>query len=94
MSDNTWKFQDAKAQLSEVVRRARSGEPQLVTVHGKNAVIVSDATRFEVRPKETEIRSMKDFIERSKKYRGLGLKIPKRTKMLFRDEPLFGDDES
>jgi prevent-host-death family protein len=33
-------FQDAKARLSEVVRRARSEGPQHVTVRGRNGVVV------------------------------------------------------
>jgi len=67
---NTWKLQDAKAQFSEVVRRARSGEPQHVTVHGKKAVVVADAERFEVRPKPARRETLADFVEASKKYRG------------------------
>ena len=51
MTANTWKLQDAKARFSEVVRKAREGEPQAVTVHGKRAVVVVDLDRFEVRPK-------------------------------------------
>lgn len=35
-----WKLEDAKAHFSEVVRRARSDGPQLVTKRGKDAVIV------------------------------------------------------
>lgn len=35
-----WQLQDAKAQLSELVQRALDGEPQCVTRHGKDAVIV------------------------------------------------------
>jgi prevent-host-death family protein len=66
---NTWKLQDAKAQFSEVVRRARSGEPQHVTVHGKKAVVIADAERFEVRPKPAAKQTMADFVEGSKKYR-------------------------
>src|SRR5438270_7705705 len=71
LQDNTWKLQDAKARLSEVVRRARSGDPQQVTVHGKEAVVVFDPERFELRPKvkESEERTMAGFIERSKNYR-------------------------
>ena len=42
-----WKLQDAKARFSELVRKARAGEPQHVTVHGKDAVIIVDAERFE-----------------------------------------------
>lgn len=44
---NEWKLQDAKARFSEVVRRARAGKPQHVTVHGKEAVVVVDPQRFE-----------------------------------------------
>ena len=54
MNRNTWKLQDAKAQFSELVRRARAGEPQQVTVHGKQAVVVLDANRFEFRPKPSK----------------------------------------
>jgi prevent-host-death family protein len=42
----TWKLQDAKAQFSEVVRRARSEGPQRVTVHGKDSVVVVSADEF------------------------------------------------
>jgi hypothetical protein len=37
-SANRWRFQDAKAKLSEVVRRARQSGPQRVTVHGRDIV--------------------------------------------------------
>jgi prevent-host-death family protein len=69
MSANTWKLQDAKARLSELVRQARSGEPQLVTVHGKDAVVVSDPTRFDVTPKQVKPQTLRGFVEESKKYR-------------------------
>ena len=70
MTANSWKLQDAKAQFSEVVRRARTGEPQHVTVHGKEAVVVFDPTRFELSPKgdQSEDRTMTGFLERSRKY--------------------------
>lgn len=35
-----WALQDAKAQFSEVVQRALNGEPQCVSRHGKDAVLV------------------------------------------------------
>lgn len=44
---DTWKFQDARARLSEVVRRAKSQGPQRVTVRGKDAVVVVSAEEFE-----------------------------------------------
>ena len=37
---STWTLQDAKARLSDVVRRARSDGPQHVTIHGKEAAVV------------------------------------------------------
>ena len=61
-----WKLQDAKARFSEVVRRARAGKPQQVTVHGKEAVVVVDPERFEIRAKRPEEATLAGFIERSK----------------------------
>jgi antitoxin Phd len=67
---NTWKLQDAKAHFSELVRRARTGEPQHVTVHGKQAVVICDPTRFELSPKGNRARdrTMADFLQRTKRY--------------------------
>ncbi len=95
-STNTWKLQDAKARLSEVVRKARAGAPQTVTIHGKDAVIISDAERFEVRPKPRCTSTMADFIEASKKYRGLaeGIDFEQRVKMDIRPRPVFDEDET
>jgi prevent-host-death family protein len=36
----SWKLEDAKNRFSEVVRRARSEGPQLVTKHGREAVVI------------------------------------------------------
>lgn len=41
-----WRLQDAKAQFSEVVRRATQDGPQHVTVHGREAVVVVGADEF------------------------------------------------
>ncbi len=35
-----WRLEEAKARFSEVVRRARTGGPQHVTVRGQQAVVV------------------------------------------------------
>lgn len=43
----TWPLGQAKARFSHVVRLARSGEPQRVTVHGRDAVVVVATTEFE-----------------------------------------------
>jgi prevent-host-death family protein len=41
-----WRLQDAKARFSELVRLAHSDGPQLVTLHGRDAVVVLDADEF------------------------------------------------
>jgi antitoxin Phd len=64
-----WKLQDAKARFSEVVRRAKAGEPQHVTVHGKEAVAVVDTSRFDIVPKPKRPDTMRAFLEASRKYR-------------------------
>jgi len=100
---NIWKLQDAKAQFSALVRRARAGEPQLVTVHGKEAVVVFDPERFEIRPKTPKEATMAGFIERSKKYRGAaeGVNFERPGGTTFRDkrreifdEKFFDEGES
>jgi prevent-host-death family protein len=96
MAANTWKLQDAKARFSELVRAARRGEPQRVTVHGKEAVIVLDPERFELRPRGQPTRTMADFFERSRAYRARTrseeLKLPPRVEMDMRPSP-FEDFE-
>jgi len=91
---NVWKLQDAKARLSELVRKARTGAPQTVTIHGKNAVIIADFERFEVRPRPQRGQTMADFIEGSKKYRGLleGVNL-ERTKMNITPRRVFIEEE-
>jgi antitoxin Phd len=91
---NSWKLQDAKARFSELVRKARTGAPQTVTVHGKDAVVVVDSERFEIRLKPKRDQSMADFIEGSKKYRGLleGVNLD-RVKMDITPRPVFFDEE-
>ena len=41
-----WLLQDAKARLSELVRRVHSEGPQRVTVHGRDEVVVISADEF------------------------------------------------
>ena len=87
-SSNTWKLQDAKARFSEVVRRAKTGEPQHVTYHGKEAVAVVDTSRFDVTPKPAKPLTMRGFIEASKKYRGIveGIDFESHVPMNLRDK--------
>ena len=41
-----WPLQDAKAQLSELVRRAQAEGPQHVTVHGRDAAVLVSIDEF------------------------------------------------
>ena len=41
-----WLLQDAKARFSELVRRVKTDGPQLVTVHGRDEVVVISAQEF------------------------------------------------
>ncbi|MGI8782649.1 MAG: type II toxin-antitoxin system prevent-host-death family antitoxin [Acidobacteriota bacterium] len=45
-----WQLQTAKAQFSEVFRRARSEGPQWVTRQNKEAVVILPAEEFERQP--------------------------------------------
>ena len=58
-----WKLEDAKAQFSEVVRRARSEGPQRVTVRGKEAVVVISTEELEeLLPQRIEL-PLVEFME-------------------------------
>ncbi|MGH9575843.1 MAG: type II toxin-antitoxin system Phd/YefM family antitoxin [Terriglobales bacterium] len=41
-----WQLQEAKNRLSELVRKAREEGPQMITVHGSDAVVVMAAEAF------------------------------------------------
>ena len=49
MATNTmirWQLQDARNHLSELVRKAREEGPQVITLHGRDAVVVVSANEF------------------------------------------------
>ena len=46
MSRVKWQLQEAKNRLSEVVRKARSEGPQVITLHGSDAAVVVSAQDF------------------------------------------------
>jgi prevent-host-death family protein len=60
-----WRLQDAKAQFSELVRRAREKGPQRVTVHGKDAVVVVDAAEWDRLKKPVSGRDLVDALASS-----------------------------
>lgn len=41
-----WKLEDAKARFSEVVRRAATAGPQLVTVRGREAAVILSPEQY------------------------------------------------
>lgn len=41
-----WQVQEAKQRFSEVVRAAESGEPQIVTRHGEEIVVIIDIAEY------------------------------------------------
>lgn len=41
-----WQLQEAKNRLSEVVKKAREVGPQIITVHGIDAVVVVGADQY------------------------------------------------
>jgi prevent-host-death family protein len=89
-----WKLQDAKARFSEVVRRAKAGEPQRITVHGKEAVAVVDTARYDIVRKPEKPKTMRDFLEASRKFRlDVDIDFEQRFPMHIDPEPVFGEDE-
>lgn len=61
-----WQLQSAKAQFSEVFRRARSEGPQYVTRQGKEAVVIVPAEEFErLTARTRQPRSLVKFFAES-----------------------------
>lgn len=53
MSTDIWTVAEAKAKLSELIDRARSGGPQTITRKGRTAVVVVSAEEWERKTKRT-----------------------------------------
>jgi prevent-host-death family protein len=41
-----WQLQEAKSKFSQVVREAQTSGPQVITVHGKEAVVVLSTEEY------------------------------------------------
>jgi len=67
-----WQLQEAKARLSEVVKRATKEGPQKITVYGKQAAVVISNEEYErlKHPKDSFVQ----FMRRSPLY-GLELDL-------------------
>ncbi len=62
---HSWKLEDAKAKFSELVRQARTGGPQLVTVHGQEAVVVISVEEFARISPPQESLSLHELLSQS-----------------------------
>jgi prevent-host-death family protein len=61
-----WQLQTAKAQFSEVFRRARTEGPQWVTRQNKEAVVILPAEEFEsLSARSQQPRRLSEFFARS-----------------------------
>ncbi len=61
-----WQLQTAKAQFSEVFRRARTEGPQWVTRQDKEAVVILPAEEFErLSARSHQPKSLSEFFARS-----------------------------
>jgi antitoxin Phd len=70
---SSWALQDAKAQLSEVVRRARSEGPQRVTTRGADAVVVLSEEEYQRLTQRSGKRAKLSEILRNSPLAGLDL---------------------
>ena len=61
--DDRWQLQEAKNRLSEVVRKAREFGPQVITVHGADAVVVVSTDQYRRLSKRKS--SLTEFFRRS-----------------------------
>ncbi len=82
----TWTLQDAKARLSEVLRRAQTVGPQHVTVHGRAAAVVLSAEEFRRLKGGQTGQALIDALQVSP-YRDLDL-VPKPVRSPVRDVAL------
>jgi prevent-host-death family protein len=80
----TWNLASAKARFSEVISRAESKGPQIVTRHGRKVAVIVSAEEWE----RDKVRkgTLADFFARSP-LRGSGIKI-ERLKGLLREVDL------
>jgi prevent-host-death family protein len=82
-----WSLQEAKAKFSEVVRRAQSEGPQMVTVHGKNAVVVSAAEGKRPVAGEETCASLVEILNKSP-LRLMTAKVLRRVRATARNRPI------
>lgn len=72
MDDDKWTVAEAKARLSEVIHRAQSSGPQLITRRGQTAVVIVGAEEWERKTRRSG--SLAEFFA-SSPLRSSGLKL-------------------
>ncbi len=78
---STWQLQEAKARLSEVIKKAKEEGPQSITVHGSPTAVVISSKEYE-RLKHPQGSFVK-FMRQSPLY-GIDLNL-KREQTLTRE---------
>ena len=88
-----WSVAEAKARFSEVVARARSGQPQRVTRYGKDEVVVVSVADWQAHVQGTAVKNESEptLYDIFKPLIGSGVVI-ERMSGGFR-EPPFGYDD-
>ncbi len=81
----TWQMQDAKARLSEVLRRAERDGPQDITLHGRSVAVMLSRESFDRLTGADE--TLVDFMRRSPLY-GNEEVVLERDVSLTRSVPL------
>jgi prevent-host-death family protein len=93
----SWQLQEAKARLSELVKKATSEGPQEITVHGKPAVVVMSREAYEkLRSGGKKGTSKKStFLEfmRASPLVGVKLDLRRSKDATWRKLDLFDDDK-
>lgn len=61
MIDNQWQLQDAKNKFSRLVEKAQHNGPQVVTKHGKDAVVVLSVDEYKklIKPKKNLVKFLR-----------------------------------
>ena len=88
----TWQLQEAKARLSELVKRAGTEGPQEITVRGETAAFVLSRAEYATlkappKPKQSFV----EFMRASPLY-GVDIDLT-RDKSAYIDKPLFDEAE-
>ncbi|MCY3757762.1 MAG: type II toxin-antitoxin system Phd/YefM family antitoxin [Acidobacteria bacterium] len=77
-----WTLGEAKTRLGEIVRLAMAGQPQRITVHGKDAVVIVAADAFEALRAGENSASLHELLSQSPlsrmKFEAEGIRSPVR----------------